>query len=207
MRLSGLALPVALLLLAPVAPAQDEPEEASTYLEGDKVKVDDPPLRHTRPNDSLQYINNEKVKEQRRAQGLSNADYTNLRAHLWYGAARASVYVRCWKGAAPARGDKPANELLADSFQRELQGILRNSKLGKRKRVKVGKRPGIWFEIQGEAPDPRDRDKTITLTIMKVVAYRAEDKAILTVALEFSDPKRAKALAKDLKKLLKKVKF
>lgn len=207
MRFYRLAVPLALILLAPAALAQDEPAEDSPFLEGDKIELEDPPLRLSRPNDSWQFIDVEKIKAKRRAQGLNNAGYATLCAQLWYGAARANLFVRCWKAAALPQGDKAADDLLADGFQRELEGILKNPKLGKRKRVKVGKRAGIWFEIQGEAPDPRDPDKMVTLTIIKIVVFRPEDNAILTLSLEFSDPKRAKALGKDLKKLLKKVKF
>jgi len=196
-------------LLLPVACAQDdgagEVGDESPFLDLDKASCEDPPLKITRPSDSWQFVDLEKVKAQRQAQGESLQSYATLKFQLWYGAARASILVRAFSlGGA---GKLPELEELVDGGVRELQGILRDAEVKAKKGVKVGKRPAAWYQVEGQAPEPRRPTELRPVVVIRVVAVRPEDRTVLLVQLEHGDPKRTEDLSKDHKDLLKKAKF
>ncbi len=206
MRLTLVLLALALLTAPALGQQEDGADDDSPFLGVSKAKVDDPPLGVSRPNDSWQFVDLDKVKVQLSAQGRSLAAYRTLKFQLWYGAARATIFVRAWKLPQKPSG-KPADEQVAEARITELRSVLKDAKVGKRKRTHVGKRAGIWFEVSGKAPKPQNPTELHDLVIYSVVGYRPQDMAVVMASIEFSDTKRAKALAKDFKKLVKKVKF
>jgi hypothetical protein len=196
--LSALALPA----LAPApALAQDDDAEVdddSSFLGVDKHTCQDPPIRLTRPNDAWQFVDLAKVYAQRGGAG-------NLKFQLWYGAARASIYVRAFKLSPSAK--LPELDGLVDGGVAELTKALQEAKVTAKKGAKVGKRPAALYAMEGKAPHPRRRTELRTVFITRVVCTRKEDNTVLVIQLEHSDSSRASALGKDLKKLLKKAKF
>jgi hypothetical protein len=192
---TSIALLAALLVCTP-ALAQDD----SPFLEGDTAKSDQPPVALKRPSDSWQFVDVEKLRAQGKVQD------GRLKFQLWYGAARAAIFVRAWIGSNPQDQSSPAQEQ-ADRSKRELGQIIRQAKFSKLKGIRVGRRAGVWLEVTGKVPQQRDRTKLRDIMIVQAFCFRPDDNAMLVFSMEFSDTSRAKALVKDFKKLLKKVRF
>ena len=184
------------VLLSPVS-AQEG------FLEGDSFTCKAPPLRLKRPHDAWLFVDLEKAKAKRREDGLSLDGYGTLKFQLYFGAARANLYVHAWNNPL-----KVSLERVSTHHRDSVVSNLRDGEVKKTKKVRVGKQVGTYYEISGNVADPRDNTKLKAITILTAAAYREADKAVVTLELRFdANNKRAKELAKDFKKLLKKAKF
>lgn len=173
------------------------------YLKGDTFTCKAPPLRLKRPHDSWLFVDIEKAKAKRREEGLPLDGYGTLKFQLFYGAARANIFVHAWNNPL-----KVSLERVATHHRDTVVSNLRDGEVKTTKKVRVGKQVGTYFEISGNVPDPTDNTKLKAITILTATAYRDADKAVVTLELRFdAGSPRAKDLAKDFKKLLKKAKF
>lgn len=174
-------------------PAPDDPP----FLVGDTHTCKQPPLRVTRPSDAWQFVDLARVG---RASG-------GTKFQLWYGAARANIIINAWVEGLRDEIKKDPSGHAVEQRRRQLEGTVRELKVVRRKRVKIGKRVGALLVVTGKVPARRDPTRLRPITIEKAICYRPEDSVFLEVHLEFEDPRRTKQLEKDFKKLLKKVRF
>lgn len=195
-----------LLLAAVLAPgplllpawAQDPPA-ADPYLPDlDRLDCQEPPLQVRRPDDSWTFVDLAVLEQQARQKGEDTSGYRTLRARLWHGASRSSIFVRTW-GWRGREAPTPAE--LGESMLAEWQASLADPRVRARGTARVGRREGYVFEVEGSQAGSGER-----LHVMQAVVHRPEDNQVLVIALETTaeDPR---PLKKDLLELLKKVRF
>ncbi|MGE0713176.1 MAG: hypothetical protein AB7N76_12145 [Planctomycetota bacterium] len=197
-----LMLPLMLLLAAPLlADDKAEPKDDTPYLEGDKQTLKEPPIQALRPSDSWQFVDLEKMKKKAQEQGADLSGYQGLRFRLYYPAKRADVYIWAW--IDESEPDKALTaEKMAEMKVTQLKAAFKEPKLAKPYHTRVGRQVGVGFELSGElAAQPK-----VQRGIVCTVATRSEDRCAIVVQLE-CHPDQLKELTKDLKKLLKKLKF
>lgn len=171
------------------------------YLEGDTQKCATPAMLLKRPHDGWQFVDLEKLRKKAEGLGEDTKGYQNLRFRLWFGAKRAEVFVWSWIDEEP-REQPLTTESFALLKIEHLKGAFEKPKLKKPKLVKFGKRPGVFFTIQGKLREGTKKDHAI----LCAVCVREEDKSVAVIQLECA-PKNAKGLKKDFLKLLKNTRF
>ncbi len=171
------------------------------FLKGEIQKCESPQMLLKRPHDGWQFVDLEKLRLKAKGLGEDTKGYRNLCFRLWFGAKRAEVFVWSWI-------DEESREqpLTTESFAlikiEHLKGVFEKPKLKKPKLVKFGKRPGVFFTIEGTLREGTKKPHAI----LCAVCVREEDKTVAVIQLE-CDPKHAKALKKDFLKLLKNTRF
>jgi hypothetical protein len=199
-RLILRTLVLGLFLLGTFGSALADDDELP-YLEGETQKCESPAMLLKRPHDGWQFVDLEKMRKKAEGLGEETKGYRNLRFRLWFGSKRAEIFVRSW--IDEENREKP---LTTESFAllkiEHLKGFFEKSKLKKPKLVKFGKRPAVFFTIQGKLKEGKKKGHAI----LCAVCVREEDKTVAVIQLE-CDPKHAKSLKKDLLKLLKHSRF
>lgn len=194
-RVASLAL---LLALVPCAAAEDGDPGDDLFLEGDKQTCEDPPFRIERPNDSWRFIDVRKLEAQASARREDVSVYERLRYRLWYGSARANIYVTAWKDDQ-SREEPLTAEGFASTQIEGLRPVLGEMVVVRTAATKVGKRAGALFEVRGTL-----RGKPHA--IVQAIVVRPEDHAIVLLSLECA-PDDVKDLMKDFKTFLKKARI
>lgn len=195
LALAGLVSPTG---SAPAAAQDADGEDPTddTFLQGDDLVVEDPPLKLTRPSDSWQLLNLDALR--RKMAERNRALPEELKARMWYGAARANVFVHAFRDP---QADPPSEAAAVAAAQIEqLKKVLgAATEVRGPGQVRVGARVGVMFEAHGAlAGKPH--------VIMRAVVVRPDDRQIITLTLE-CPPDRLKDLRKDWKKLLKKARL
>lgn len=179
----------------------DDKDDALPFLQGEIQKCESPQMLLKRPHDGWQFVDLEKMRLKAEGLGEDTKGYRNLRFRLWFGAKRAEVFV--WSWIDEENREQP---LTTESFAlikiEHLKGVFEKPKLKKPKLVKFGKRPGVFFTIQGTLREGTKKPHAI----LCAVCVREEDKTLAVIQLE-CDPKHAKTLKKDFLKLLKQTRF
>lgn len=197
-RPAAAALLVACLVTASSAALADG--DAATLLDDESVTCPTPALRVTRPNDAWQFVDLAALKAQAQAAGQDTRGYDVLRARLWHGASRADVFVRAWTDPIEREQPPEAATLIQEVFEPVRASFGDGARSSAPKGVRVGGRVGALVGIEGTLPGRGPH------AVLLAVAYRPDDRTVLSVALECA-PEHAKKLGKDLKKLLKKIRF
>lgn len=194
-------LVLGLFLLGTFTSALGDGDEDPPYLEGETQKCATPAMLLKRPHDGWQFVDLEKLRKKAEGLGEDTKGYRNLRFKLWFGAKRAEVYV--WSWVDEETREQP---LTTESFAlikiEHLKGAFEKPKLKKPKLVKFGKRPAVFFTIQGKLKEGTKKSHAI----LCAVCVREEDKSVAVIQLE-CEPKHAKSLKKDFLKLLKSSRF
>ena len=198
-------LAIALLLLGCCAlplSADDEPQDDTPYLEGDKQICKQPPMLLKRPSDSWQFVDLEKMKKKAEAEGqdVSTPAWRQLKFRLYSGSQRANIFV--YARIDDEERDEPLTaEALAEGKLASLRGAFKEPTVGKPKKVRVGRTVGVMLQIEGALLQGGKEHAVLAAT-----GFRSQDKCVLEVQLECK-PSQVKKLSKELKTLLKKLKF
>ncbi|MCA8923714.1 MAG: hypothetical protein KDD82_18025 [Planctomycetes bacterium] len=195
-RIALLALAACLGLGGAAADDSEPPYD----LEREEFKCESPPFLLERPSDSWVFLKLDVLQERARAEGQDPSGFETLKAQLWWGAAKASIYVRAFPDGVHRR-EPPTSDLFADGQLEHLQRALSEAELKKRGPAKVGKRLATILEVEGKnaAGDP--------WLVQEAVVYRPEDLTVFVISLEGPAGERTKDLRKQFKKLLKKVRL
>lgn len=179
------------LLAAPIAAEEEPPYD----IEQKEVTSEKPPFKLERPNDSWLFIKLDKLQEQLRAKGEDTTGFRNLRARLWWGAAKANLFLFAY-------GDPSAKDLeaLGKARLERVKGNLEEAKVKSAKMSRIGKRQAFVFELEGK---PR-RAGAKPLVLMFAISIREEDAHVFEVSMEVeAENERAKEAREDFQKLLK----
>lgn len=170
-------------------------------LEREELTCESPPFKLERPSDSWVFLKLDVLQERARAEGQDPTSFETLKAQLWWGAARASIYVRAF-GDPVHRREPATSDTFADGqIEHVLRALGQDAKLEKRGHAKVAKRVATVFEVEGQTRDGKP------WLVQQAVIYRAEDLQVFVLSLEGPADDRPKDLRKQFKKLLKKVRL
>jgi len=188
-------LAASLLCVAPDARGQDTP-----LLDVEDVTCAAPALRVTRPSEAWRFVDLAAMRARAEQTGADTRGYAVLRARLWNGSARADVFVRAW--ADPVEREQPPDPaaLILEVLEPVRASFAEGAKVNRPKGVRVGGRPGALVSLAGALAAGGEH------AVALAAAFRPEDRTVLTVALECR-PEQLKKLTKELKALLKKIRF
>jgi hypothetical protein len=195
-------LVVALAALAAVPALGDDAKKDDVYLPDttEKVEVKDIALRVTRPGKDWSFLNLETLnkKELEKAQPgqqqrIQEAQ-ERLKVREFYGSANANFYVFSWKDDRENLDlEKLGNEQLDAT-----QGALKDKgKVLASAKTKLGKHEAWGFDVEGALASGGNSD---VLAVSKLVIYRAEDKRVFVLSLEY--PKAKADLVKKVRSKL-----
>lgn len=192
LRVPSTLLAVAVAL--PLTPLRAE-EEPPYDVDQKEVVSEKPPFKLERPNDSWLFIKLDKLQERLRARGEDTTGFRNLRARLWWGAAKANLFFFGY--ADPSARDL---EALGKARLEQVKGSLLDSKVKSAKMARIGKRPAFVFEVEGR---PR-REGAKPLVVVYAISIREEDAHVFELQLEAeAGNERIKDAREDFQKLLK----
>jgi hypothetical protein len=185
-----LLLASSLVLALPAAAEEDPPYD----VEQEELKGDAPPFKLERPSDSWLFIKLDVLKEQVQKQGGDTSGFTNLKGRLWWGAAKANLFLYAY----PDRGDAELEAQAKGRLERIKQNLL-EPQVKSFKAARIGKRPAFVFEIEGKPP----RVGADPVVLLVAMASRPEDKQMFEVIMEVAGNGRVEEAKKDFSKLLK----
>lgn len=188
---------LAALLVGPPGPwcPQARAEDDPPYdVEQEELKGESPPFKLERPSDSWLFIKLDALREQIRKQGGDTSGLQNLKGRLWWGAAKANVFLYAY----PDRGEAEL-EALAKNRLEQIKGNLIEPQVKSFKPARIGKRPAFVFEIEGKPP----RVGADPVVLVIAMAVRPEDKQVFEVIMEVAGNGRVADAKKDFAKLLK----
>jgi len=194
-RTACLALAACLALGSALADDSEPPYD----LEREELVCESPPFKLERPSDSWVFLKLDVLQERARAEQRDPSSFETLKAQLWWGDAKASIYVRAF-GDRVHRREPATSDTFAEGQLQHLLGALGDAELKKRTHAKVSKRVATVLEVQGKNGDGKD------WLVQEAVVYRQQDVQIFVISLE-GPADRAKDLRKQFKKLLKKVRL
>ena len=187
------ALLLALAALAALpALAEDEPPYD---VEQEELKSEAPPFKLERPSDSWLFIKLDLLKEQLRKKGEDTSGMQTLKGRLWWGAAKADIYLNVWPSPDGSEDVEAVGKARLEALQKNLlEPQVKSAKL-----KPVGKRAAYVFELEGKPP----RQGAQPITIVQAVVLRPEDKQVFVITLEVAANGRVEDAKKDFQKLLR----
>ncbi len=175
--------------------------EDSIYLENtDKVELDKPLLRVTKPAKEWTFMNLRVLKEKEMvkagsAKGRVEDAFQYLKAQLQLSSANANFYVYAWPDERKdLTSEKVGGELLEQTrgFFKDKGKVLANGK------ATLGKLEAWGIEVEGKLEGAAEgADET---HVAKLTVYRPADKTVFVLAFELPK-KKLDAVKKDKKKL------
>lgn len=189
------------LVALPAGALRADDEEPPYDIDQEELESDAPPFKVKRPNDSWVFIDLDAMRERERAAGRDTSGYETLQARLWWGVAKANVFVHAYPYGVN-RAEPPTPEELGRPQLEAVQRSLEEAEVKGAGGGRLGRRRAFLFEVEGTNRVSGER-----VLIMRAITYRPEDNQVFVVSLECAREDMAKDAKKDFAKLLRRIRL